>query len=120
MTRILFVEDDEYIREIYQLRLAKQFKAEVVCASSGKKAIAILKADTNFDVIISDYSMPDGLGIEVLGFKLSNSIDCPFIFFTNTFEPEIPFERNTYVEVVEKGKFDMLCQSVSLVIGKKL
>lgn len=120
MTRILFAEDDIYLREIYHLRLAKSFDAEVISASSGNRAIEILKSDQKFDVIVSDFSMPNGNGLDLLGFKLRNDITIPLIFFTNTIEPEIPFERNTYIDVILKDSFDKLCQSIQTVIGKSL
>lgn len=120
MTRILFIEDDEHIREIYGPQLGLEFGAEVVYACSGKEAITILGNDSDFDVIVSDYMMPDGKGIEVLGFKLKNNIRSPFIFFTNTVDPDIPFAQDSYVGVFCKMQFDKLCESIAVVIGKSL
>lgn len=117
MVRILFVEDDEFIREVYGARLSETFNAEVVYARSGNEAISILSSDTDFDIIVSDYMMPDGKGIDVLGFKLANTIKSPFIFFTNTDQPIIPFSKDSYTGVVSKFQFEKLCEYITVVIG---
>ena len=63
-SRVLFVDDDEFIRKIYIDRLqASEF--EVVPASSGKEAKSLLEKET-FDLICLDYMLSDLNGIEIL------------------------------------------------------
>lgn len=54
MARILFVDDNEDIREMCRMKF-RMMNIDVVIASSGNEAVAILKKDSGFDVIVSDY-----------------------------------------------------------------
>lgn len=64
--KILIVDDERDILEIMAEEFT--FKGHVVStASSGNEAIEILKRDT-FDVIVSDFKMPNGNGMTVLNY----------------------------------------------------
>ncbi len=64
MAKILLVEDEDNLREIYEARLeAEGFK--IVSAKDGEEALAIAKAEKP-DLIISDIMMPKISGFEML------------------------------------------------------
>jgi len=80
--RILFIEDDDSIREIYAVYIRNYLaNVEVVTCSSGNQAIAVLH-NQKFDLIISDYSMPDGSGGDVFQYIEQSEIITPFLLFT--------------------------------------
>ncbi len=63
--RILLVEDEDMIREMYQLALTQAgFEVEVL--SDGQVAVEKLTADPNFDIILLDVMLPGLDGINVL------------------------------------------------------
>ncbi len=61
--RVLIVEDDR--RLAFTLKIALEENSDVETVASGSEALAKLRADASFDVILSDLSMPDVSG-EVL------------------------------------------------------
>lgn len=64
MTKVMLVEDDENLREIYEARLqAEGF--EIVTASNGEEALVVAKAEQP-ELIISDVMMPNISGFDML------------------------------------------------------
>lgn len=64
MTKILLVEDDNNLREIYEARLAAE-GFEIVSAQNGEEALATASKE-HPDMIISDVMMPKISGFEML------------------------------------------------------
>ena len=60
--RILIVDDDRPVAAAIALELEGH---DVVVASSGREALAILRRDKNFDMILCDLMMPEVSGIDV-------------------------------------------------------
>lgn len=87
--RVLIVEDDEDLRFIILMNL-EELDLEFTVAHSGNKAIELLNNGLEVDLIISDYSMPDGDGGMLLDYLLESGLSIPFILFTNTLSPYIP------------------------------
>ncbi len=66
MKKILFVEDDRLMRDVYQaILLGDAGQWQVKTAPSGAAALALMK-ESAFDVIASDLNMPEMDGIELL------------------------------------------------------
>jgi CheY-like chemotaxis protein len=65
VARILVVDDDADIRSVIAHGLAQAH--QVVTASNGLEAIAVIKGGNRFDVILSDVMMPelDGVGLYI-------------------------------------------------------
>ncbi len=63
--RILLVEDEDMIREMYQLALS-QAGFEVESVADGQIAVETLSQDSNFDIILLDVMLPGLDGISVL------------------------------------------------------
>ncbi len=64
MAKLLLVEDDNNLREIYEARLQAEGYT-IVCANDGEDALVIAKAEKP-DLIISDVMMPKISGFEML------------------------------------------------------
>lgn len=64
MAKLLLVEDDNNLREIYEARLQAEGYV-IVTAKDGEEALAVAKAETP-DLIISDIMMPKISGFEML------------------------------------------------------
>lgn len=64
MAKVLLVEDDNNLREIYEARLQAE-GYETVTASDGEQALAVAK-DARPDLVISDVMMPKISGFEML------------------------------------------------------
>lgn len=64
-SRILVVEDDEFIREVHVRQLKNQGYRNVATAANGLEAMDMLRAG-NFDLVLLDIEMPELNGIEVL------------------------------------------------------
>ena len=63
--KILLVEDDPAVRRV-TARLLEYLKCSVVAVAGGQDAISTLREQSNgFDLVMTDYSMPDMDGIEL-------------------------------------------------------
>lgn len=67
LRRLLFVDDEPFIRELYaSLQNVLGSGHEVHTAASGREALRLLH-ETRFDVVVSDLTMPEMDGMEFLG-----------------------------------------------------
>ncbi|MFC1641439.1 response regulator [Myxococcota bacterium] len=55
--RVLLVDDEPRIREVFKLLLSDEFDVEV--AADGHGALEIIEGQSNLDVVVSDLMMPD-------------------------------------------------------------
>ncbi len=62
--RILIVDDEAEIRRIMQMHLRRK-GFEVDIASGVSEASAMLQFDRVYDLVVCDFRMPDGNGVEV-------------------------------------------------------
>jgi CheY-like chemotaxis protein len=89
MSKIIIVDDEEQILEILEfvLKSAEKEQYEIIRASSGHGAITMAKEieDDVISLIITDYSMPDGMGSEFIN-NIRGTIDpaakIPVIFLS--------------------------------------
>ncbi len=119
MPKILLIEDEESVIKIIQKILSE--KGFQVDAAKTKKEALNKLGKNQYDVILSDYSLPDGTGIEILErFRKQNSLT-PFIIITAY------GSINGAVEAMKKGAshylpkpidFDNLIKIISFYIDK--
>lgn len=102
---VLLVEDNDFIRNMYQLKLAKA-DLTVVEAVDGKMALDKI-AEHKPDIILLDLMMPNVGGIEVLKeLKKQGVIPAlPIIVLTNVMDPQ------TIAEAKELGARDYIVKT---------
>ncbi len=80
MPKLLIVEDEENLRDLYEEDLIDA-GYEVEKASNGKEAMDLVK-NGGFDLIIMDIRMPEMDGIETLGKVITMEKKIPVIIYT--------------------------------------
>ncbi len=104
--RILVVDDEPALRRsILRLLYAKGY--EVMAASDGAEATELFE-QYSFDVVLSDISMPECDGIQLLRAVHSRDPDVPVVLITG--EPAV----STAVKALEYGAFHYLTKPVDL------
>ena len=113
--KILICDDEQFILEGFVFFLS-DFDVEVTTATSGNDAIS--KLTEKFDVIISDYRMPDGDGKELLTYIRANESLFPgrFILFSG----HLDLLKNTEADVViiSKPNFHEVLQVLKELLTK--
>jgi len=80
MPRLLIVEDEDSLRELYAEELEEE-GYEILRAENGKAAVDLVKKEP-FDLVIMDIRMPEMDGIEALGKVISMNKKIPVIIYT--------------------------------------
>ena len=81
MIRVLHVDDEGSFLEVASHFMQKTRGLEVQSATSVRSAMDMM-SQTSFDVIVSDYQMPETDGIDFLKMIRARGSDIPFILFT--------------------------------------
>jgi len=115
---VLVVDDEEKMCEFLQLVLA-QDGHQVVCASSGERALEEIRSGDEIDVIVTDLMMPGVTGMEVLEEARRSLPDTPVVVITGYSTVQ------NAVEAMKAGAFDYLpkpfkVDEVRLVVKKAL
>ena len=93
MIRVLIVDDDSSILELTKIFLERSGDIEVDATASAVIALAKLTGDRcPYEVVISDYAMPEMDGITLLKAVRSRKIEIPFILFTGKSREEVVIE----------------------------
>lgn len=79
--KILIAEDEEILRDLYEMILESEFSCEIIKVSNGVEAIDTLKKDLHIDIILSDYNMPEATGGQIYLFN-KNQQNIPFFLFS--------------------------------------
>jgi len=65
--RILLIDDEAFSRNLFKEAMANLGAREVRTARDGFEALSVMRnAERSFDVVISDYRMPEMDGLELL------------------------------------------------------
>ena len=113
--RILFIDDEESLVKIGKRQL-EQFGYQVTGTTNGMDALQAFKEDpTQFDLIISDHTMPQQTGIELARKFLDIRSDIPIILITG-FSELVDLQK-----IKELGIKELLYKPVSAVeLGQKV
>jgi DNA-binding NtrC family response regulator len=103
---ILIVDDESCIREGMKCFLSQNYTTHE--ASNGKEAIEILRENPDIEVILSDITMPEMEGIEMLEKIRAENNNTIVIFLTAIFSIE------SRVDAMRKGAYDYLTKPVDL------
>jgi len=117
MVKILIVEDDSTFAQIIEGFLLKK-GFTVVLAPTTKQSFKILLED-KFDLLLVDYRLPDGTGLDVLSFSRDQGLAIPTIVMTSF------NDVRTAVKSMQLGAFDYITKPINpdellMVINKSL
>lgn len=113
--RILIVDDEPSIIESLQSIISKNFDFDIQTAKSGEEAITLLGEEAKkFHLIISDYHMPNGSGLDLLKFVDAYNIKSFFIMFSSSEEIK---EHELHRRAIHVGKPDLekLIDTISIL-----
>jgi len=108
--RILLVDDDETIRDTLYELLSEYYICQT--AETAEKAFARLEAD-QYDVVLTDISMPGLSGLELLGHVRQMFPDTPVIIISGIGDQEHA------QGLIKLGAFDFLLKPFSLDVVEK-
>ncbi len=118
MKRILFVDDEESIRLLYQEEFEER-GYDVVLAGSGEEALEKY-AQTNPDLLVIDIKMPGMDGIELLKHIRQQSKDIPVILCTAYGEYKQNFETWASDDyIVKSANLEGLVSKVEHLLSRK-
>ena len=80
--QVLLVEDEDDLREIICFAVESQLDVQAIEASSGNRAIEILKGEPDVAMVISDMRMRDGDGTAVFQYLQEKHPEIPFLACT--------------------------------------
>ena len=105
MTKVLLVDDEPVLLDLERQILERKFGFSIETVESGEEALIMLRS-TQFDAIISDYSMPVMDGLSLLRKIREEDKQIPFVLFTVKEREEIAIEAlnsgaNFYVQKEE-------------------
>jgi len=89
--KVLCVDDEVGFLELAKLLLEKGGLIELDVTSSAVEALRIL-GEADYDVIVSDFSMPEMDGIALLRAMRARGDDTPFVMFTGKGREEVAME----------------------------
>jgi PAS domain S-box-containing protein len=89
--RVLLVDDDEAFLEISKQILQQENNYQIDTATSVNQATQKLKTKT-FDVVVSDYEMPQKTGLDLLNHIKKTQPNTPFILFTGKGREDIAIQ----------------------------
>jgi DNA-binding NtrC family response regulator len=110
MPRVLLVDDDETIRDTLYELLSENYVCQT--AETAEKAFARLEAD-QYDVVLTDISMPGLSGLELLGHVRQKFPDTPVIIISGIGDQEHA------QGLIRLGAFDFLIKPFSLEVVEK-
>ena len=146
--KVIYVDDEDSLLEIGKTFMERDPEIKVFTSNSPQEVLAIIMEDNPYDIVISDYQMPDIDGIELLiCVRGSPNKDIPFIIFTGKGREEVVIEainhgasfyiqkggdlKSQYAELIHKTKqavskdrmrkgFKMFQKMTSMVIDKDM
>jgi signal transduction histidine kinase len=125
MIQVLFVDDEEGIRELTRIFLERTGEMHLDTGSSAAEALEQL-VRKSYDIVVSDYHMPDMDGITFLREIRSRYPRMPIIIFTGKGREEVVIEAFLHGAdfYVQKGgaqdvQFADLAQKIRVAVGKR-
>lgn len=115
--RIFIVEDSLDTVLHLKIYLEKSFDCDLTVAHAGDEAIEILKSGVQFDLIICDFMMSTGTGLDVLNFLSSHGFQTPFILYSAQARDLQHYKSGICRAVIDKMKVDDLTEMVGELIG---
>lgn len=105
MAKILIIEDDSTFSQVLEGFLTK-YGYEAFIVNDVKKAFKITDQE-KFDLLLIDYRLPDGTGLDILSHVLEKGLDQPVIIMTSFNDVK------TAVRSMQLGAFDYITKPVN-------
>lgn len=112
---ILVVDDDESIRLMIGT-LLERFRADLIFAASAAEAMENIERCLEIDLVVSDYRMGPGTGIEVLRYLRSLQRRIPFLLFTSEERNPIPLGDSANASYIRKPRLAELVDEVGRLL----
>jgi two-component system response regulator HydG len=116
--KILIIEDDPDFRVLTPEHLKRRLTVTCTTVASGTAALKLLLSGETYQLVISDFLLPDMNGIEILYRIRAAHIPFPFLLFTN--HPGISVPKVTasgFVGVFQKREIEKMVEAVSLLVA---
>ena len=98
--RILHLEDNNHDAELIAYHLQKQsLDCHITHVGTKEEFLQALKSG-QFDIIISDYSLPKCNGLEALKIAREKYPDIPFVFYSRSLELNTPSRPSNMVQQI--------------------
>ncbi len=118
---IILIEDDLLVA-INLIDLLKETGFAVSHAATIKEGKYLLLND-NFDLMICDYDLPDGKGVEILDMLKNKKIEIPVVSMTGRLTEKLSEKMSSYkfvkANLLKPVNFDLLLKEVKSFIIKK-
>jgi DNA-binding NtrC family response regulator len=81
---ILLVDDDEFFANIVANQLQDEYKYKVTITHNGREAkeLIAMGGSNHFDMVLTDYSMPEMNGIDLLKWIQDHKLETPVVMLT--------------------------------------
>jgi CheY-like chemotaxis protein len=99
---ILLADDDEFFAGVVATQLQDEYKYHVTIVHNGREARDLIAAGSNhhFDMILTDYSMPEMNGIDLMKWIRDHAVEIPVVMLTAAGSDVIA------VEAMKLGAYD--------------
>jgi YesN/AraC family two-component response regulator len=115
--KLLIVDDDPEVTQSFLYLLRDEYT--ITAVPSGKKAVGIVKAEADIDLIVLDYRLEDISGIEALREIRAINNDVPVLFVTGFGNEEVVVRafKNGIDDYIKKpfGYFELRDKIISLI-----
>lgn len=88
--RVLIADDFEDMRELLEFVVTSELGCRAEIVKSGNEAIAVLKKDPSFDLVLTDLNMPDGTGADLYKAYVQMNLQMPFIVLSGDSQSQHP------------------------------
>jgi len=107
---ILIVDDDDFFADVVARQLEEELHHTVTIVTSGRDAQNLLSsAENHFDIIFTDYDMPNITGLELLRWINEQKIETPVVMLTAAGNESVAVEamRMGAYDYVRKEQLDL-------------
>jgi PAS domain S-box-containing protein len=92
LKRMLILEDDHCAAELLQQRILHEWPACTFIHAANKADYLNAIASDSFDIVVSDYAIPDFSGMQALAATRKECPEIPFLFFSGAISDEVAVE----------------------------
>lgn len=120
LRKILVIDDTEECRKLLCMMLPTVLNhIEIVEAVDGEDAVSLLAKTSDFNLVISDYTMPNGNGAFVFKYLQEQGLKIPFILFTVLTDCDMnQFRGDSFVGISQKHDLVNLQSLVRKVMSR--